>query len=167
MKKIMILAAAIAMTFASQAASFKWTGANIYDHTGTEKYTGTASIYAYLSTKTVADAVKVIDVTVSAGTIKDGTTTGYTYDWADATVGEAYNFYMVIEDGDYIFDSSASTPSVVKYGTAQATSTTGILFANMATSTQASSNWAAVPEPTSGLLLLLGVAGLALKRKRA
>ena len=28
-------------------------------------------------------------------------------------------------------------------------------------------NYAAVPEPTSGLLLLLGVAGLALKRKRA
>ena len=27
--------------------------------------------------------------------------------------------------------------------------------------------WTAVPEPTSGLLLLLGVAGLALKRKRA
>jgi len=27
--------------------------------------------------------------------------------------------------------------------------------------------WVAVPEPTSGLLLLLGVAGLALKRKRA
>ena len=28
-------------------------------------------------------------------------------------------------------------------------------------------DWKAVPEPTSGLLLLLGVAGLALKRKRA
>ena len=27
--------------------------------------------------------------------------------------------------------------------------------------------YTAVPEPTSGLLLLLGVAGLALKRKRA
>ena len=27
--------------------------------------------------------------------------------------------------------------------------------------------WSAVPEPTSGLLLLLGMAGLALKRKRA
>ena len=27
--------------------------------------------------------------------------------------------------------------------------------------------WTAVPEPTSGLLLLLGMAGLALKRKRA
>ena len=31
----------------------------------------------------------------------------------------------------------------------------------------ASTGWAAAPEPTSGLLLLLGVAGLALKRKRA
>ena len=30
-----------------------------------------------------------------------------------------------------------------------------------------SANYSAVPEPTSGLLLLLGVAGLALKRKRA
>jgi hypothetical protein len=30
-----------------------------------------------------------------------------------------------------------------------------------------SGTWADVPEPTSGLLLLLGVAGLALKRKRA
>ncbi|MBR4616199.1 MAG: PEP-CTERM sorting domain-containing protein [Kiritimatiellae bacterium] len=37
----------------------------------------------------------------------------------------------------------------------------------MQTATQNASNWAAVPEPTSGLLLLLGMAGLALKRKRA
>ena len=29
MKKIMILVAVVAMAFASQAASFKWTGANI------------------------------------------------------------------------------------------------------------------------------------------
>ena len=35
------------------------------------------------------------------------------------------------------------------------------------TTMQINSNLQAVPEPTSGLLLLLGVAGLALKRKRA
>ena len=35
------------------------------------------------------------------------------------------------------------------------------------TAGQPGSNWTAVPEPTSGLLMLLGMAGLALKRKRA
>jgi len=34
-------------------------------------------------------------------------------------------------------------------------------------STGTATAWTAVPEPTSGLLMLLGVAGLALKRKRA
>ena len=36
-----------------------------------------------------------------------------------------------------------------------------------ATTAKGFGNFRAVPEPTSGLLLLLGVAGLALKRKRA
>ena len=166
MKKIMILAAAFGLALASQAATFKWTGANIYDHTGSTKYTGTAAIYAYLSTETVADAIKVIDVGVTAGTIKDGSTTGYTYNWTGATVGETYNFFMIVEDGDYTFNSSISDPSVVKTGVAFESQTTTVGFANMASAT-AASNWQSVPEPTSGLLLLLGMAGLALKRKRA
>ena len=169
MKKLIILAAAIVAGVAANAASFKWTGANIYDHTGATKYTGTAAIYAYLTTETVADAVKVTDVFVVAGTIKsdaEGTATGYTYNWTGATGGNTYNFYMMIEDGDYTFDSSISDPSVIKQGAAAATSTTTVGFANM-TSATAASNWQSVPEPTSGLLLLLGMAGLALKRKRA
>lgn len=161
-----MLAVAIATALISQAATFKWTAANIYDHTGTTKYTGTASIYAYLTTETVADAVKVIDVGVTSGTIKDGSVTGYTYDWSSSDVGSTYNFFMVIEDGDYTFDSSVSDPSVIKSGMAQATSTTTVAFANM-TSATAASNWQSVPEPTSGLLMLLGVAGLALRRRRA
>ena len=56
---------------------------------------------------------------------------------------------------------------MIKSGIAAATATTTVGFANMQSATQNASNWAAVHEPTSGLLLLLGMAGLALKRKRA
>jgi hypothetical protein len=64
-------------------------------------------------------------------------------------------------------DNGKTFKSDVKNVGAQATSTAAITFGNMQSATQNASNWAAVPEPTSGLLMLLGVAGLALKRKRA
>ena len=170
MKKLLILAVVIVAGVAANAASFKWTGANIYGSDATTKFTGTASIYAYLNTATIADAVKVTDVFVVEGTIKSdavGTATGYTYNWGDAVGNSTYQFYMVFEDGGKKFDSSSSDPAVVKSGLAAATATTSVIFGNMQSATQNASNWAAVPEPTSGLLLLLGVAGLALKRKRA
>ena len=170
MKKLMILAAAIVAGVVANAASFKWTGANIYGSDLTTKFTGTASIYAYLSTATVADAVKVVDAYVVSGTFKSdsvGTANGFTYEWGAAVGDKTYNFYFVIEDGGKEFSSATSDPSAIKSGIAAATATTTVGFANMSTATQNADNWVAVPEPTSGLLLLLGMAGLALKRKRA
>ena len=161
MKKILILAAAIVAGVAANAASFKWTGANIYGSDGTTKYTGDISIYAYSSKGTVADAVEVTTFSITSGALNK------TFDWSSATVGETYNFYIVFEDNGKRFDSSASTPTVIKSGVAYDSQTATVLFSNMATSTQASGSWSAVPEPTSGLMPLLGVAGLALKRKRA
>ena len=38
---------------------------------------------------------------------------------------------------------------------------------SMTAAAASAATWTAVPEPTSGLLLVLGVAGLALRRKRA
>ena len=38
---------------------------------------------------------------------------------------------------------------------------------SMTAAAASSATWTAVPEPTSGLLMLLGMAGLALRRKRA
>ena len=170
MKRLLILATMFVAGVAANAASFKWTGANIYGSDATTKITGTVEIYAYLSTATVADAIKVADAFVVGGILKSdsaGTSNGFTYDWAGATVGETYNFYMVFEDNGKKFDSSSSTPSVIKSGVAYDSQTATIAFSNMASATQNASNWAAVPEPTSGLLMLLGMAGLALKRKRA
>ena len=73
--------------------------------------------------------------------------------------GTAYKFYFVIEDGGKQFTSAAKEATGADVGA------TSIAFANQSSATQASGNWAAVPEPTSGLLMLLGVAGLALRRR--
>lgn len=171
MKKIMLALAVAVLAVAANAASFKWTGANIYGADGATKYTGTAEIYAYATSGTIADAVKVTDAFVIGGTFKSdavGTATGFTFNWAEAVGDQTYNFFFVINDNGKEFNSATADPSVIKSGIAAATYTTTVGFANMATATQNAANWAAadVPEPTSGLLLLLGVAGLALRRKQ-
>ena len=162
MKKVLIFAALVVAGVAANAASFKWSGANIYGSDGT-KWTGEVAIYAYATTATAADAVQVTSTSITSGAL------ALTYEWDAASVGTTYNFYMVIEDGDKLFDSSASTPVVLKQGAAQVSGTTTVAFGNMttATLTNASSSWQSVPEPTSGLLMLLGMAGFALRRKRA
>ncbi len=164
MKKLMLALAVAVLAVAANAAAFKWTAANVYDSTGTAKYTGTAEIYAY--TTDASAAVKVADAFVVSGVFKSdaaGTATGYTGNWADAVADTTYNFYMVLQDGNKVFDSSDVK---VVAGKASDTGATSVAFGNMTSYTQNAANWADVPEPTSGLLLLLGVAGLALRRKQ-
>ena len=158
MKKLLILAAVIVAGVAANAASFKWSAANIYASNGTDKYTGDVTLYAYLSTEDASSAFAVSTVTASsAGAVAQTTFSD------DALVGgNYYDFFFTCEDGGKVF-----TSSVLANKAAQATGTTSLTFGNMASQTQNASNWAAVPEPTSGLLMLLGMAGLALKRKHA
>ena len=154
MKKLLILATVIVAGVAANAASFKWTAANIYGADGSTKFSGTASLFAE-----GIDGV-IYEATVTSGAI---TAAAGTFETTKTTVGQYYDFYFVIEDGGKTFTSATVN------ATTQATSTQPIGFGNMATQTQNASNWAgsAVPEPTSGLLMLLGLAGLALKRKRS
>ena len=140
---------------AANAASFNWQAANIYGSNGTDKFTGTASLYAIID----GTATQVATASVTAGAVAKSTS-GFSDDRLVA--GSYYDFYFVIEDNGKAF-TSATKANIA----AQATSTTTINFANMQSQTQSASNWQTVPEPTSGLMLLRGVAGLALKRKRA
>ena len=157
MKKLLILAAVIVAGVAANAASFKWSAANIYDHTGASKYSGDVSLYAYLSTADASTAVVVSTVSASSGAVAATTFT----DTTNFTSGNTYSFFFVVEDGAYTFTSAEKTGAASDVGTAT------LAFGNQQSATQSASNWAAVPEPTSGLLMLLGMAGLALRRRRA
>ena len=76
----------------------------------------------------------------------------------DAATVDAATHYIVSADKAWTVNALGKDFSVAFFG-----SMTGTTTAN----TFLGSSWQSVPEPTSGLLLLLGVAGLALRRKQA
>ena len=183
----MILAAVGAMALTSQAYAFKWTSTNVripvaknvaIDETGIVTtsdsakftkgalelslfYVGADGEKLLLSKANTADGTKaadevfefsdstyntiIADSATSAGAAVDFVQRA-TYKTADGT----YEFYQAINDVDI---TELNTKNVAK-------------TFNM---NDGSWNYTAnpVPEPTSGLLLLLGVAGLALRRRRA
>ena len=153
MKKLIIMAAILVAGVAANAASFKWSAGNIYASNGTDKYTGDVMLYA-----TGIDGV-LSTVTASSS----GAVAATSFESSAFTSGTTYDFYFVIEDNGKQFTSTAKSVQALDVGTAS------ITFGNMASATQNPANWVggAVPEPTSGLLMLLGMAGLALRRRRA
>ena len=88
-----------------------------------------------------------------------------------ATTADA-SVYFVVFNGDKMFISDATDAiydSVTQESSAAFASLTNPSKVSLdATAGYSTAGWyGAVPEPTSGLLMLLGMAGLALKRKRA
>ena len=158
MKKILTTIAIVAMAAVTNAAATNWqlTCGNLKGADG-NAFAGKFELFATggdLATDLLVLTKDPSNATYNKFNIE--VTTGL-------TVGESYNFYYVLTDGSKQLKSANSAMAY----TALETGAPLINLGNQATYTSNTSNWQAIPEPTSGLLLLLGVAGLALKRRRA
>lgn len=184
MRKLLIALAIAAVGITASAATVDWrvwvTGgsptANAYD--GYTAYLVVASAWdaATISATTFSDSSIVLDsAKFNAGSGK----TTYTYKTLDATGGVggrsvelaslanggALNVYYVLLN-DNKNPSEYYKISDVLTGRESTGELTFGSNTSISQSTLSGGEWTAVPEPTSGLLLLIGMAGLALKRKR-
>ena len=172
MKKLMIIASVMMLALASQAAQFNWaftatkSTANDLGLNGASVYMVLAADYDSSKQYSLAD---IQSVAKSQGTlaVSGMTATTGTININDSWVTEnsVYSWYAVVIKDDQYYVSSAATTSTAVSDTATPQNSTFASKTEMATA----SNWKtlAVPEPTSGLLMLVGLGALALRRKRA
>ena len=179
MKKLILAAAIVCAAAMSQAASVGWTLAGLNNYAG-DAYSffiigqnevtsvgqitalveagQSVSSYAFYEGNVAANGAATVLATASGLTVPnsaDYTSFFVVFDNADAS--SAANYLAITKD------QSANLAKSVNATLAAVTFAAG----NQSTYANNAANWSAVPEPTSGLLMLLGMAGLALRRRRA
>ena len=193
MKKLMIAAAVICSTAFVQAASVYWSLGTINGYGtdgsgwGADGLTGNVNVQLIIGTSLSGGVIgdTVYDAT-TAVTFDSGYAFPDSLDIAAMASDTPYYSQIIITSGDSTlksgiyeiqassFDGDITMPNWGFAGEEYAlTGSGGGTLSGLDTfdatyGAFGASGWTgAVPEPTSGLLLLLGVAGLALRRKRA
>ena len=182
MKKLMFMLAAAIAVASAQAASVYWTCTNVKDANGN----GINGIAYFINAATLSQSdFKALS---GADAFTSALSGMYSYTPTDAgkysvsstaaiensTLGlsneSAYNVYLAIFDTSTITDSSNYYLTEVKpLETLAGDYSQQVKWGSQSTASQAAGAWTSVnvPEPTSGLLMLIGLAGLALRRRRA
>lgn len=176
MKKLIVLAAAVALACAGQAASVSWS-ATLAGQGAT--LAGNSAFVLAFAGSDYADIVKLVTVDgsdtlqsdLAAKTISSKT---FSNNRGTATAANIINdspttvFWMIFNEGSYDAGKAVTWTAVTDVsGSFYEPPASGTAFTLNAASFANSGTIADVPEPTSGILLLIGMAGLALRRKRA
>ena len=185
MKKLMIAAAIVCAAAFANAASCNWqvdwayavdTSNPTYD--ATESFAGTYWLVALADSSTAGISVDNTGaLTLGTGMTQVATGAASSYFGNQITGLTAANngdyYALVIYDENYKYYGVSNAAQITGVVDAPPTDATAITFSNIYDTTDDANYMVAniaatsVPEPTSGLLMLLGVAGLALRRRRA
>ncbi len=190
MKKLFVATAAIAMAIATQAASIDWTvGASTWTMSDGSKPPKNTTVYLidgaqWATIQAAIDGGATSFTTADAGIIAIGQTSntkgavsGGTATSTKLTAGTSYDFaYMVFDTAAGQFYASATIsaaaydPTNPDYSETSKVDFAGAQFSTTGLSggwtTGGGSSGGGVPEPTSGILLLVGAGMLALRRKQ-
>ena len=173
MKKIMIAVAAMAMAVVANAASVDWQVTGSSTQVGYTAYVMTGDVVA--TWESLADVqAAAVDFGTIAKSGRNYLTNGTA---SDAALTKSSSFYYIVVNADatqyavsdafagsaYAYDPTATPPETAPAAIPQFAAA-GATFSDWA---KADGPTGDVPEPTSGLLLLVGAAGLALRRRRA
>jgi len=170
MKKLMMALVAVAFGCAAQAATLNWSTASIKqisDALGTQGGANCGTGYTAMLTIIGNEGVEIQS---AGGAFSLGSTKASVTSDALSLGGTGYAYTLVIsgtvtDNSKNYADAIGKTATLTYSGTLDMGGQGETSY--KITPTDAKWSVASVPEPTSGLLLLLGVAGMALRRRRA